>query len=151
MSSWNIMREWAKKLGQTIYEFEEKEAKNNENFDRELDSKVREFWINNDDFVYESRLAWYFIPDSYKICLKCDEDERYRRIKKRENIDINDVIEKNKKRESELKKRYTLIYPEINFPPKEEYFDIVIDSTKIDPDEIVDMIISKIWIKYMTF
>jgi len=55
-----------------------------------------------------------------------------------------DIIEKNEKRESDLIERYNAIYPHISFPPKEEEFDIVIDATNINPDQIMTLISEKI-------
>lgn len=151
MSSWNIMRQWAEAEWLSIYDFEDKIAKNDDTFDVKLDNKVREYWVENDNFLFESRLAWYFIPDSFKIYLKCDEETRYKRIQNREATPLQDIIDKNKKRETELEQRYAKIYPHISFPPREEVFDIVIDVANISPQEIVDIIVSKIWVKYMEF
>lgn len=151
MSSWNIMREWATDLRMSIYEFEDKIAKNDDSFDIKLDQKVAEFWKENNDFIFESRLAWYFIPDSFKIYMKCETQERYKRIQKREQISLEDVLEKTKKREDELIERYGKIYPHITFPPKEENFDFVIDVTSITPEQISEEILSKIWAKLMEY
>ena len=84
MSSGNILRSWAAESGYTIYEFEDKIVKKDHSFDLKLDKKVEEFGEQNDDFIFESRLAWYFIPDSFKIYLYCDDTERYNRIQNRE-------------------------------------------------------------------
>jgi cytidylate kinase len=48
------------------------------------------------------------------------------------------------KRESELVQRYAQIYPDINFPPEEHIFDLVIDATNIFPKEILQEILVKI-------
>ncbi len=144
MSSWNIMRKWASQKGFSIYEFEDKIIKKDPSFDLKLDKKTQKFWEENDNFVFESRLARYFIKDSFKIYLYCDENQRYERISSREWLTINQIEKKTKKREDELIKRYSEVYPNINFPPKKEEFDIFIDSTNINPDEIISLIISSI-------
>ncbi len=149
MSSWNIMRDWAQELWLSIYEFEDKIAKEDDNFDLNLDNKVREFWVHNDNFIFESRLARYFIPDSFKIFMKCENGERYKRIQNREQITMDEVLSKTKKREDELVERYSKIYPSITFPPLEEEFDLVVDVTNISPEEIVEIIMSKILVNYM--
>jgi cytidylate kinase len=151
MSSWNIMREFAKKEWYDIYEFEWKIARTNNIFDKKLDLEVRKYWKSNNDFVFESRLARYFIPDSYKIYLKCDTDERYNRIKNREKVSINEAIKKTQIREKELEDRYYKVYPDIEFPPNEEVFSLIIDVTDIKPNEIVDKIMYNIWISYMNY
>ena len=145
MSSWNIMRDWAKEAWyETLYEFEDKKAKLDKNFDLKLDQKVKEYWENNDDFIFESRLAWSFIPDSFKIYLHCDESERYRRIHNREWWDLNEIINLNTKRESELITRYKEVYPDIDFPPKEDTFDLFIDWTNLSKEEVLNLILEKI-------
>lgn len=149
MSSWNIMRDWASELWLSIYEFEDTIAKSDDSFDIKLDNKVNDYWKNNDNFIFESRLAWYFIPDSYKVYMKCENEERYKRIQNREQISMQEVLSKTKKREDELVDRYSKIYPNITFPPLEKEFDLVIDVTNISPEEIVDIIMRKILINYM--
>lgn len=145
MSSWNIMRSWALKLWYSIYDFEDKIIKNDDSFDVKLDKKVADFWINNNDFIFESRLAWHFIPDSFKIYLKCEDAERYNRIHKREWSLLDDIIKKTKKREDEVTERYAKIYPNINFPPDEKIFDLVIDSTNFLQNEVLEQILEKLW------
>ena len=119
MSSGNILRAWAAdEWYASIYEFEDQVAKHDTSFDIKLDNKVAEYGKREDDFIFESRLAWHFIPESIKIYLDCDETERYRRIFQREGWNRDAIIEKNTKRESELVQRYNEVYPGISFPPK---------------------------------
>ena len=144
MSTWNIMRSWADELGITLYEFEDKVAKADYSFDIKLDNKVKDYWLHNDNFVFESRLAWNFIADSFKIYLYCDDEERYRRISSRELWDLENIKSKTKKREDELVERYSQVYPDIAFPPKKEDFDLYIDTSDVLPEEILDKILGKI-------
>ena len=143
MSTWNIMRSWSEDMWYSIYQFEDKVVKNDSSFDLKLDEKVKLFWEENDNFIFESRLAWYFIPDSFKIYLDCGVDERYRRIQNREWLLLDEVIEKNEKRERELEIRYNKVYPNITFPPLKTSFDLVIDGSNT-PDEIVEEIMKNI-------
>jgi len=145
MSTWNIMRAWAQESWYSIYEFEDKVIKKDKTFDLKLDKRVVGFWKENDDFIFESRLAWNFIPDSFKIFLYCDDKERYNRIQKREGWFLDEIVDKTKKRESELITRYKEVYPNINFPPKKEDFDLFIDWTNITPEETLLKVIEKIW------
>lgn len=138
MSSWNIMRSWADEMWYTIYEFEDKVIKTDQTFDLKLDKKVKEYWKENDNFIFESRLAWHFIDDSFKIFLHCDDDVRYKRIHSREWWDLDEIITKTKKRESELELRYKEVYPDISFPPKKENFDLFIDGTNHSPENTLD-------------
>jgi len=144
MSSGNIMRNWAKENNMSIYEFEEKIAKKDLNFDINLDKKVELYGKNNKNFVFESRLAWNFIPKSFKIYLKCDSKIRYNRILERENTNLIELTKKTKIRETELIKRYKEVYPDLIFPPKEEIFDLTINVNTKTPNEILELILKKL-------
>lgn len=145
-STGNLMREKAQSLGMTIYEFDEM-IKGDSSFDIALDKQVAEFGINEDNFIFESRLAWYFIYDSIKIKLNCDEDVVYRRISERESILVDEARRLTQKRANDVMARYSKIYPQIEFPPSDLEFDLVIDTTKLNVGEVVnkikDFLISK--------
>lgn len=145
MSSWNIFRSWAEESWYSLYEYENKIIKNDNLIDIKLDKEVESYWKNNDNFVFESRLAWNFIPDSFKIYLKCEEIERYRRIYKREWWNFEEIVEKNKIRESELVDRYLKIYSNLEFPPADNKFNLVIDSTNLLPHQVLEQILDKLW------
>ena len=142
MSTWNIMRSWAEEKWYTIYEFEDKVIKTDKTFDLKLDDKVKDFWVNNNNFIFESRLAWSFIPDSFKVFLHCDNSVRYDRIQSREGWFLNEIIDKTYKRETELVERYKEVYPNIIFPPKKENFDLLIDWTNLSPEETLEKVLN---------
>lgn len=144
MSTGNIMRSWAEEKWYTIYDFEDKVIKWDKSFDLKLDNKVKDFWVNNENFIFESRLAWHFIPDSFKIFLHCDDSERYNRIQSREWWFLEDITEKTKKRETELITRYKQVYSDINFPPEKEDFDLFIDGTNLSVEETLEKALKKI-------
>lgn len=144
MSSWDIMRGWAAKEGMTIYDYEVKVVKKDTGFDIRLDDEVKKYWINKDNFIFDSRLAWNFIPDSFKIYLECDKDIRYKRIQNREEQSLEEIASKNEIRELWVVTRYNKLYPEITFPPTNENFDLVIDVSHILPDQIVSIILEQI-------
>ena len=140
MSTGNIFRSFAADAGIDLYTFENTIAKHDINFDKKLDAYAAEYGEKNNNFVFESRLAWYFIPDSFKIYLDCNKDERYRRIHNREWGNLDEIVTNNSRRESELELRYSQVYPEILFPPKKGNFDLYIDASSISPEEILSQI-----------
>lgn len=144
MSTGNIFRQFAHDAGMNLYDFENTVAKKDLNFDKKLDSQTAKYGQENDNFIFESRLAWHFIPDSFKIFLDCNTQERYRRIHQREWGNLEEITFNNARREQELEERYAVVYPEINFPPKAEDFDLYIDASNISPDEIIEHILWKI-------
>ena len=70
----------------------------------------------NDDFVLDAYLGFHFVPDSIRICLKCDSAESARRIledKKRTTEDartFNESIESSVKRREIMRKNYQNLY-----------------------------------------
>lgn len=48
--------------------------------DKTVDEYQRSLGEQEDDFIIDGRVSWYFIPHSYKVFLSCDADEAARRI-----------------------------------------------------------------------
>lgn len=139
VSSGNMFREMAKENGMTLNEFEE--ATNRDpKFDNELDGRIKEFGQKNDDFVVESRLAWHFIPDSLKVKLVCDFEERIKRVASRDKISFEEAMEHNEFRDKKITERYEKYYGITNFD--DENFDLVIDTTSTPVPDIVEKICS---------
>lgn len=141
-SSGNLFRAKAGELGIDLASFE-KLADENEKYDKELDQRVAEYGKTHDNFIFESRLAWHFIPDSIKVRLFCDEDESIRRIALRESKDFETAKRETKFRADTILGRYKKYYGIEKYPEK-DFFDIAIDTTNILPDKIVEIILNKI-------
>lgn len=137
-----IFRAKAKELGMTIYEFDQAQ-KGTFQYDKEIDEEVAQFGRENEDFIFEGRLAWHFIPDSLKIKLICDDGERFRRVTEREEISVDEAKKKSEEREFLLEQRYLACYPNLPYPPEESVFDLIIDTTSKSPEEIVNIIAVK--------
>lgn len=141
-SSGNMFRAKAKELEMSLQELEEA-SKHNSKYDIDLDKKVEEYGKTHDNFVFESRLAWHFIPDSFKVELKCDLDERIRRIAKREEKDFEKALEETKFREDTILHRYEKYYG-LRDIMSESNFDLVIDTTNTGVEGVVEKIIEAI-------
>lgn len=135
-----IFRDIANSLGLSIYEFENLQKEKPE-YDKKVDEEVKQFGIDNDNFIFEGRLAWYFIPDSIKIKLECSERERGRRIAEREGISIDDAMKKTKDREEGLVHRYKLVYPNLNYPPCNSQFDFILDTSNLDTNQVLEKVV----------
>lgn len=143
MSSGPIMRNKALELNMTIEDFD-KLCQENPKYDLDVDREVENYGKNSSNFVFESRLAWFFIPDSFKIMLKCDLEETCLRVAKRESIQVSEARERIEFRNKILEDRFNILYPQINYPPEENYFNLVIDTTDKDIDQILNIILNKI-------
>lgn len=142
-SSGNMFRDMAKENGMTLYEFDIA-AQSDSKYDIELDNRVAEYGKTHDNFVFESRLAWHFIPDSVKISLVADEEETIRRVAQRDEISPEEAKKNNDLRMATYLERYPKYYPELSYPPADSEFDLIIDVTSILPEEIVEKIIEVI-------
>lgn len=141
-SGGDFARQTAEKMGITLLQIDEL-SKTDKSIDIERDRVISEFGKNNDNFVVEARLAWHFIPDSFKVCFKCDFDERTRRVAQREQKDIEVVRQETIQREKSIYERFEKYYGIRDFE-NESHFDLVIDTTHTAPIEIADKIISRL-------
>lgn len=140
-SSGNMFRDMAAELGISVEELDVLSLKDSQ-YDIKLDEMVAEYGKTHDNFIFESRLAWHFIPDSMKLALVCEENEAARRVAEREGISEEKAKENNNLRLATYAARYPVCYPGIHYPPRSEDFDLTIDATSILPAEIVEKIVA---------
>jgi cytidylate kinase len=142
MSSGNIFRSYADELGLSLNEFEEL-SKTYDKYDKKLDDTVSEYGRTHDNFIFESRLAWHFIPDSFKISLVCDFEERIKRVANRENKSIDQVRDETIHREDLIRKRYSDYYGINNFDDNLN-FDFVVDTVPNNAEMVVELILNEL-------
>lgn len=124
-------------------------VENNPEIDRAIDEALSEHLNTHDNLVVDSRLAWYFAKNAFKVCITVDIDVAASRLAKdavNRNIeDKYETIDLAKiaiiKREGYEKERYKKEYG-IDLLDYSNY-DLVIDSTNMSTDEIADVIIEK--------
>lgn len=132
MSTGNIFREMGKEKAMNVYEFN-KYCETHPEQDKILDERVKKYGQEHNNFIFESRLAWFFIPDSIKIKLICDIDERVRRVSQRDLDNLEEVKLKTIKREESEKTRYKELY-NIDDYTKDSNYDLILDSTNKSPE-----------------
>ncbi len=146
-STGNLMRSIAEDKNMTLLELS-KLAEKSDEVDKLLDKKQIEFGKTHNDVIIDSRLGWYFIPDAFKIFLKVDIEEAGRRIfnvkrsSEAENQSLEKTIANMKRRKESERKRY-LSYYNIVYAAKSN-FDLIIDTTDISPEEVVEKILTVI-------
>jgi len=144
LSIGDMRREMARKRSMTLSEFNKLGEK--EDFtDKEVDDFQSELGKNKDKMVVNGRTSYYFIPESVKICLKADPEERAKRVfgdKERQN-EIFDRLDDAKKkiidRDNSDVMRYKKIYG-IDVSDKKNY-DYIVDTSDITAEQVVDKII----------
>ena len=137
-SSGNLFREMAQEHGVDLYTFEEY-CREDDSYDKELDRRVAEYGRQHGHFVFESRLAWYFIPDACKIKLVCDDEVAIERVAERDGLGFDEAKQKTIQRTKTIEERYRAFYGIERFPPEDERFDLILDST----DQSVDTLVEK--------
>jgi len=138
-----IQREIAKRYNMTTLELN-KYSETHQEIDEEIDTTFKS--LNNfTNLIVDSRLAWFFIPKSFKVFLKTDIRVSAHRIssdmwRETENYTSqDDAIEKIiARKESEIK-RYMNLYG-VNCTDLSN-FDLVTDTSYITPEEVANTII----------
>ncbi len=142
----DLMRQIARKRKLTLLEVS-RLAEKSRDIDEELDDMQAGLGKNEDNLVFDSRLGWHFIPDSFKVFLKVDPPEGARRIysdSKRKGEEINrnlkETLENIKKRKASELKRYHEYYDLNPYDPK--HYDLVIDTTNSIPEKTAEKILA---------
>lgn len=122
--------------------------------DKMVDDKIVE--IGNarkgDNIIFDSRTAWHFIPDSFKVFIDVNEDEQAKRLLgSNRGIDDNVHISTEQAKKNLLERwnlenaRYFEIYGFDNTDPSK--FDFVIDNSHLTIENTAE----KIYEKYLEF
>ena len=152
-SAGDFMREIAAKRHLSLLEISKK-AEKDLSIDRELDERTGKLGKEEDDFVMDSRLAYHFIPKSFKVFLMADEKAAAKRIfgdvkskKKGRNVEKESVtlaatVAAIRKRKESERLRYKKYYG-LN-PYDEKQYDLVVDTTKKTPEKVVAKVIEAV-------
>lgn len=125
-------------------------AEKNPDIDKLIDKTQQEFMNSNEQWVIDSRLGWFWKPDSFKVFLSLDIDTSTQRI-------LNDLLvnetragehshsfeemkEKIINRAESEKKRYFDYYGiENHFDPR--HFDLVIDTKVNNKEQVLRLVL----------
>ena len=145
-STGTINREFARSLGISTLELNER-LKEDPALDKEIDGTVTRLSIEKKDekLIFDSRMAWHFAKDTFKIFLTIDPMEAARRVMLNQRgaeehyETVNDACEGLLKRGSVERERFIQIYGVDYFDHNN--FDLIVDTTSRTPDEIVNIIV----------
>lgn len=123
-------------------------AEQERDIDEAVDQKLRELGQNQDNMVIDSRMAWHWMPYSFKVYLDLDINIAAERIishmdEKRRSVElVSDKIEVYAKtlqdRLDSESRRYLNLY---NVNPYDiENYDLVIDTSKHSAEEVRQLI-----------
>ena len=140
----SIQRQIANKHNMTTLELN-KYAETHPEIDEEIDATFRTL-NESENLIVDSRLAWFFIPHSFKVCLQTELAVSIRRITddaQRVNesyTSIDDAANQIMARKKSENKRYMELYG-ANCDDL-THFDLIIDTTLLTPDQVATQIIT---------
>ena len=142
-----INREFARSLGITTLELN-KRLVEDPSLDREIDGTVTRISEEKKDekLIFDSRMAWHFAKNTFKIFLTIDPMEAARRVMlnqrgSEEHYDsVEEACEKLVERSQVERDRFLEIYG-VDYHDHNN-FNIVVDTTNRTPDEIVSIIMA---------
>ena len=121
--------------------------KKDPSYDKKIDDYVIDLGNKENNFIIESRTAWHFIPQSFKVYLKVDPMEGAKRMfadyqndSHRDNESkgvktIEDILVISKNRKEADDQRYKKLY-NIDANDMSQY-DLVIDTTDLTREEVL--------------
>ena len=146
-------RKLAKEKNMSVTEFNVY-VENHPEIDRKIEKSAAEYAKDHNKFIIDARLGWYAVPESFKIYLRVDINEAARRAFNDPNRKETENFATIEEQKEDMIKRYTLEnerYYRLYNVRKEDLsnYDLVIDTTKLTPEEVADKIIEEYekWIK----
>lgn len=123
-------------------------AEKDSSIDHKVDQRLREIGENEDRKIVDSRTAWHWMPQSFKVYLDLPMDVAAKRIieKMHERADANEHIPESdeeyaqhlEQRFASENKRYMTLYG-ID-PSVKDNYNLVIDTSDASLEEVVDLI-----------
>ncbi|MGI5057944.1 (d)CMP kinase [Treponema pectinovorum] len=117
-------------------------AKNDDSYDEYVDKHQVELALK-ESCVLGSRLAiWMLKEADFKIYLLASDEIRAQRVFNREGGDLDEIKRFTEMRDNEDSRRYLKLYGIDN--GKYDFVDLVVDTSKYTPDEIVELILDRL-------
>lgn len=145
ISTGSIQREIAIRMGMSTLELNHFTDTHPE-IDDEIDAVFKKLKDDEGSYLLDSRLAWFFIPNSFKVYLQVDIRVAAQRIindtsRKSEKYEtLQDAINDLQARKESENRRFLREYGADC--SNKNNFDLVIDTTHTSPEAIADMIIA---------
>jgi len=143
-----ILRAAAAERGMDLLDLN-KELNSKLDSDRSMDDLIDNTTIRvaserkDDKLIFDSRMAWHFVPDAFKVFVTVDPCVAAERVMKdprpgepAEDVDelCAELVERSKVEQSRFMQLYGVDYYDYN------NFNLVVDSSRRTPDEIVTLI-----------
>ncbi len=148
MCTGDMFRSYAKQFGyDNILTFQEEDPRI-----KQIDKLVDDNTLNigktriNDNIVIDSRMAWHFIPNSFKVFIDVNDNVAGLRLlnAKRETEKtktLPEAIDSLKSRWKIENERYVELYKTNNLNLNN--YDLIIDSSNLTPEQVMNIIYEK--------
>lgn len=151
----DMFREFSKQFGyDNILSFQENDKRIKE-IDKLVDDRTIEMGLSqiNEDIVIDSRLAWHFIPNSFKVFIDIDDETAGKRLleanRETEKAQtLQQAIESLKNRWNVENTRYQELYKIDNLNLNN--YDFVINSANLTPKEVTEKIYQA-YVKFLNY
>lgn len=150
ISAGDFMREMADERNVSVHVFG-KLAEDDPAIDQAIDERSQLIGATREAFVLDARLAWHFVPDSYKVFLDVEPDVAAARIfrdgrkSEVENVDLQRTRQNTSQRAESETKRYALYYGVDYLDPSN--YDLVVDTSHRTVEEVVDLIVRAVTVE----
>lgn len=145
LSTGSIQRKIAEEMGMTTLELNIL-SETDHSIDKKIDGYTSALSDNNEDYIVDSRLAWHFIPDSYKVFLSCEQEiaasrifHDHNRISDEDKSSIDLLLQKIIDRRKSEKRRFLKKYG-VDFEDYSNY-DMIIDTGYFSPEQVAELIL----------
>lgn len=122
-------------------------AEVDKSIDNLIDSRSAKLGQELDNTVFDSRLAWYFIPNSFKVFLSIDTNEAAKRVFNGKNRNaetyrtmedaVNGLTNRALLEQQRFKEMYNIDYYNMS------NYDLIINATYMSPQDVANKIIDE--------
>jgi CMP/dCMP kinase len=142
-STGGFQREMAAKLGITTLELNHR-ADTDPKIDEEIDGRTKALGQSGKSFIIDSRLAWRFLPSSFKVFLVCPPNIAAQRIMGQQRVSETysseqDAVRQLLERQGSERLRFLKTYD-----AKQGHYrnyDCVIDTSQANPEQVTQAVI----------
>ncbi|MBE6337764.1 MAG: hypothetical protein E7068_03040 [Lentimicrobiaceae bacterium] len=139
-----IFRRLAEQHGMTAKEFNQF-IESNPKYDNMVDDAIKEMGEKEENIIFDSRLAWHFVPKSFKIYMYVDVDTATERIfndKGRVSESYSDMATAKKeiieRRQSEVLRYKTFYNVDID---NYNNYDFIIDTSHASKEQVNELVL----------
>ncbi|MBR7135934.1 MAG: cytidylate kinase family protein [Clostridia bacterium] len=144
VSAGHIYREIAAKLNMTVEEFNINNESDKQ-YDTLVDDMLKSYDEKCGDYIFDSRLAWHFVPSAVSFYLSADKEVAAKRVFDAMRVDehfasFEETLASLTSRRASERRRYYDYY-KVDIMDMANY-DCVIDTTNLCPEDVAERIIA---------